>query len=459
MWSSSSEAEKSLIACVMLDSEASAYACSRMVPGDFADDLNAEIFRRALALYNAGRPVDLVTLSQEPTTSGGPEFPVEVTMRLTEASRFLPSTANFKTYADIVLEKSSRRKLYLAAKATMDAVQDEARDITQTQGRAVDAMLGANRVKDDGEQTDAASVLLATVRYAQERDGAGDANLTGVADIDRVMGGLHPGELTILAAQTGNGKSVLGWQIAEKFAERGQRVEFISNEMSQEQIGARWMARLGVSTSRMRSGTMTEADWEGVNKALKLFSGYPVNMHTTITRPSEIRTLVQDRMRTGGLGLVVVDYMQLLTPNRGSTPNRVADITQISRDLKLITTEFRVPLLVLSQLSRSPEKRATRMPILSDLRDSGAIEQDADNVLFLMKPKKAEDAMACDREEYEQIRRDGNELTYCTLSKHRNGPLMECKLLFSPKTVSLYSMTYDFTPVEDAQTEWEGETA
>lgn len=454
MWSSP-EAEKSLIACVMLDPECAAYACQRIVPEDFSEPLHEGIFRVALGLYSAGRAIDLVTLTENAGKASAD--PVTVITALSEMARMLPTTAHYKTYADIVQEKSMRRKLAKVAQATMTAAKDDAREITKSRDQAMDALYNIRRFEDGEERTDASSIMLAGMRYAQQRASAGDSNLTGIADIDNVMGGLHPGEMTVLAARPGEGKSTLAWQIGEKFAERGQRVVFVSCEMSKEQIATRWWAMHGVSSERVRAGTMTERDWELATEASDMLSKYPVHTHTASRKPADIRTAIQGHMRAGGIGLVIVDYLQLLIPNR-DTKAQTTNITQISRDLKLLTTEFSIPLLVLSQLSRAPVLRGNKMPVLSDLRDSGAIEQDADNVLFLMMPKKAEDAMPGDSEEYEQARSGGNYLTYCTLAKHRNGPLTESRLLFNPKSLRMYSLAHDFTPIDDTQVGWEGET-
>lgn len=435
----------------MLEPEAASNACRLLCPADFTYEYNALIFKAMQRLYGMGKEIDLVTVTDAAyelkimDTVGGIPY-------LTELSRYVPSTVNHMSYVRIMQEKSARRKVDKVREGLTAAVQDESRDITEIREKAISRLTSITLGDEDKEDTSSGAVILATVEDLERRSKYNGANQTGIADIDNAMGGLHPGELTLLAARPSAGKSALGWQIADHFAMRGQRVMFVSCEMTHEQLGIRWAAMHSrANMEHMRLGKMTDADWEEVAAAMPIIERLPMDTHTQLRKPMDIKKAIEERMRAGGLGIVVVDYLQLLEPDMSVRGNRVAEVSQISRTLKLMTTEFNIPILALSQLSRAPEGRSNKMPVLSDLRDSGALEQDANNVIFLMAPRGPEDVPGADKADYEAVKARGDSLTYCSIAKQRNGPLAEFRLLFEPRKMRMRSLIYDIIPQEYRQ--------
>ncbi len=439
MWGQAVEAELSVIGAALQDASV-VQAVLGLTPEAFTDPGLQVIFKAIRRLNDSGIPVDLTTISHElRALASGEAHHSALLVQCVSAMQQTPTTGNTPHYVGIVKELSARRQLFKLCDGIKEAATREDCDLNQVLAKAMGRLWELNPSANE-EKTSAQAVTLSGYEYAQRMaEGDGRAGMTGIPEIDRDMGGLHRGELTILAARPGVGKTTLAQQITDSFAKRGQRVLFVSCEMSHEQLAVRWFARYGVSPGHIRHGTMTDSDWAKLSDALPEMSKRPINVHTRLRTPGEIGAWIQRYKKAGGLGLVVIDYLQLLRSGR-RTQNANGEVAEISRQLKELTIAHHIPILCLSQLSREAARRKQCFHVLTDLRDSGAIEQDADNVLFLARPEEESQLPRLDREDFLRSLEEGNRLIYLQIEKQRQGPTGRHKMVLRPKDMQLYSL-------------------
>lgn len=412
-------------------------------------------FRNVIAsLYADGQVVDLVTVDARAGVlkPGIMETP-DATKFLVSLTQYTPTTANVRAYAAIVMEKSARRKLAKLGEWIARRAQDEAITVDKNV-KAGHEYLSRIMTFSDQEDDSAGAVARAGYQYAAMRGDRDDKeNTTGIAELDNATGGFHAGEVTILAAATGAGKSTLAWQIADTFTSRGQRVLYISLEMPKDQLGVRWFAQYGTDIQMIRRGKLTADDWERMAKLIPEFAERPLHVRTTLFTPREIEEYIKELKSKGGLALVVIDYLQLLQSGK-RTQNNTAEVTEISHAVKRMALRQNVPMLVLAQLNREIYKRDIQMPKLSDLRESGAIEQDADNIWFIFTPDSPEKVYSSDIKTYGDLAKYGNMLTYLEIAKQRQDFKGRLKLCFRPETLKTYSLTDGLVPVTDHSDPW-----
>ncbi len=446
-WSQSTEAERYVLACALLNGEIAADVCEKLTGDDFTTSTSKTIFETIAQLNSAGRIVDFVTVSD--ALNGNSMYsPNDWLDILVDLSRSVPATANYTAYVAIVQAKSRRRQLNKIGKALMRGAQDEGREPDDIAGAAIAECLRMTSAGDTTNVRSSEEVLIAAWEYLELLATPGFTSKSGIAGLDALMGGLRKGELTIIAARPAVGKSALAWQIAENFARRGQRTLFISLEMSNEQLGQRMMAREGADIKRGLAGKFGEDDWAKVGDIMQRKSRLPILSGQRLYSPQEIEKAAKEFKSAGGLALLIIDYLQLMHP-AGRFNNREQEVSSLSRAVKRMALDLDIPVLCLSQLNRAVETRAVKMPQLSDLRDSGAIEQDADNVLFLHRPIKPEDVSAADREELQEILKTGSQLIIANLAKHRNGPVGSFKLIFEPPRVRFTDLAEGFHMIND----------
>ncbi len=428
------DAEKSLLGAVLIDEEVLADVSDKLAADDFYDKRHATIFGAMLRLYEHHKPVDLLTLSdqlknkQQLETVGGSSY-------LTELTNYVPTAAHSEAYAAIIRQAAVRRRLIKASTDIAELGYDEDKNVNELLERA-EAELFA--VSDTSLQQDLVSleqILTESFDRIEElhRDkGELRGVRTGYRGLDNMTAGLQKSDLLVLAARPAMGKSTFAINLAYNIAsQQKQAVLIFSLEMSREQLVDRMLADAsGVEAWNIRTGNLSDDDFSKLSEAMGEMAEAPIYIDDTPgLSVLEMRTKARREAHNHPLGLIVVDYLQLMQSARhNGSDNRVQEVSEISRGLKLIARELNVPVLALSQLSRSVENRNPQIPQLADLRESGSIEQDADLVMFLY------------REDYYNPDTENQHITDLILAKHRNGPTGRLQLYFHPERLRFMSI-------------------
>jgi replicative DNA helicase len=417
------DAEESVLGAMMLSPGAIGAVSEVMSPSDFYRESHAKIYRAALTLYGRGEPVDAITLVDELDQRGELED-AGGKVRIHELAALVPAAANASHYARIVREMATLRGLIRAGQEIARLGMERPGETAELVDRAEQVVfdLAQARVSQDFshiEELLKASFERITLLYEQGADVTGVPS--GFRAIDQLTSGFQQGNLVILAARPGMGKSGLALCMAANLAVRAETpVALFTPEMSKSEITQRLMcSEAKVESQRLRNGKLAPDDWPRLTAACDRLSKAPIYVDDTgsITM-MEIRSKARRlKMREPGLGLIIVDYLQLMTSG-ASVENRVQEVSAISRQLKVLARDLEVPILALSQLSRAVESRHDKRPILSDLRESGSLEQDADLVFFIY------------RDDYYDTESDQQGLAEVHLAKHRNGPTDTVKLSF-----------------------------
>ncbi|MEF9972763.1 MAG: replicative DNA helicase [Clostridia bacterium] len=409
------DAEKSVLGAMMISNEAVLLANEMLAPDDFYDPAHREIFDAMTYLAGQSRPVDLVTVDEELTRRGKLDG-VGGIDALIELSRFVPSAANVSAYIRIVDEKSTLRKLIGAA--------GEISQMSFTGDKEAEEILAASEkliyditMRKGGEMLKPIQPILIDTyemidRLVQNK-GKIEGVPTGYHELDDLLTGLHGGELVLLAARPSMGKTSLGMNIIENAAIRyGKKAAIFSLEMPGEQLAMRMMCtEARVNMQNVRKGILQDDEWLRLCESMSVIGQASIHIDATsgITVP-EIRSKARRLQMEEGLDVIMIDYLQLMSGS-GKFGSRQEEVSSISRALKGLAQELGVPVLALSQLSRAPSGRSNHRPILSDIRDSGAIEQDADVVMFIH------------REDYYDKDTELKNVAEIIIAKQRNGAL------------------------------------
>ena len=415
------DAERSVLGCMMQDREAASAAFEVLVADDFYQPANREIFDAMHTLNTQGMPVDLVTVDDELSRRGTLEG-VGGTNYLIELSQFVPSTVNAKAYVQIVDEKSTLRRMIKATGDISQACYAQTEQVSDILGAAEKSIFDIIMRRNEGSTLKhIADVLPDTylrIEQLAELKGSIDGVPMGFVDLDNLLTGLHGGELIIVGARPSMGKSAFGLNITGYAGmHAGRSVAYFSLEMPNDQLAMRLLCSdARVDMQAVRHGSLRDEDWVSLASTLGPLAASKIYMDDTsgIT-PSQLRSRCRRLKMERGLDLVVVDYLQLMNAD-GRVENRQNEVSEISRNLKSIAKELNVPVVALAQLSRAGAQRSDKRPILSDLRDSGAIEQDADVIMFLH------------REEYYDPNTEDKNIAEVIVAKQRNGPLGTVKL-------------------------------
>jgi len=418
------EAEESVLGAMMLSPGAIGAVSEVLDAGDFYRESHARIYRAALALYAKGEPVDAITLVDELeersdlVDAGG-------RTRIHELAALVPASANAGHYARIVREMATLRGLIRAGGEISGLGWERPGETTDLVDRAEQIVFDLSQSRVTSEFSHIEELLKDSFERITALYEAG-AEVTGTPsgfrDLDRLTSGFQPGNLIIVAARPSMGKSGLGLCMAANLAMRAEvPVAVFTLEMSKSEVTQRLMcSEAKVESQRLRTGKLAADDWPRLTAACDRLAKAPIYVDDTgsITM-MEIRSKARRlKSREPGLGLIVVDYLQLMTSG-ASVENRVQEVSQISRQLKVLARDLDVPILAMSQLSRAVEQRHDKRPILSDLRESGSIEQDADLVMFIYRD-----------EYYNPEETDQQGIAEVHLAKHRNGPTDTVKLSF-----------------------------
>jgi replicative DNA helicase len=417
------EAERSVLGAMLLSAEAMADVVEILDAEDFYRSAHGKIYSAVRALFGHGEPVDVIT-AVDALRRAGLLDEVGGALYLRDLVDEVPTPASAPHYARIVADAALRRRLIGAAADIMDvayAGSDEADAIADTAEQRIYDVARREDTEDAAAIGDLVNDAMSELEAIQNRESAYTGLATGFRDLDDLTSGLQPGNLVIIAARPGIGKSSLAMNIARNVAVQHEPVAMFSLEMSRYEIGMRLLcAEARVPWDRIRNKRVGPDDWTRVVSAGETLHDAPLSIvDAGNVNIVDIRAKAR-RLKTGreGLSLIIVDYLQLMTgPLTRRQDNRQQEVADISRSLKLLAKELKVPILALSQLNRNPEARADKRPQLSDLRESGSLEQDSDVVMFIHR----DDADPEKKREAELI-----------IAKHRNGPTGSIRLSFEP---------------------------
>lgn len=429
------DAEASLLGALLIDTDAIVKIADVISTNDFYDERHALIYEAIKMLYDMHRPVDVLTLSDELSNKGNLDK-AGGSKYLTELTNFVPTASHVTQYADIVATKAMRRRLIKASQDITTFGYDEGKDLQELIENAESRLFEVSQQHVKQDIISIEQILTDSFDRLDElhKDkGTIRGVPTGYKDLDNILAGLQRSDLFILAARPSMGKTAMVLNLAHNVAVKaGQAVLMFSLEMSKEQLVDRILAKeSGVNAWALRTGNLTDTDFEKIGQAMGTLSEAQIFIDDTpgIT-VSDMRTKARREAHQRPIGLIIVDYLQLMSGGAkfGGDGNRVQEISEISRGLKGIARELNVPLIALSQLSRSVESRHPQIPQLADLRESGSIEQDADVVAFLY------------REEYYNPETERKNIMDVLIKKHRNGPTGNVELYFDRERQQISSL-------------------
>ena len=434
-------AEKSLLGALML-SDASFPDCLESVKyKDFYEERHGKIYHAMTSLYQHHSPIDLLTVTAELRKSkdlrsvGGAAY-------LTELTNYVPTATHAKAYAELVASAAVRRRLIAAGTQISESGYEEGREIGELLGAAEKALF---EVSDQTTKTEyvALESLLADafdrMEELHKNKGALRGLKTGFRDLDKLTAGLQKGDLIIIGARPAMGKTTFAENLAYNAATiNGRGVLFFSMEMSNQEIIDRMISDVsGVDNWKIRTGNVTDEDYGKIGDALEEMDSVPLYLDDSSSLTIlELRNRARRAAHDHDIGLIVVDYLQLLSGSDvyRQTGNRVQEVSEISRGLKQLARELEIPVVALAQLSRNVTGRDDPRPVLSDLRESGSIEQDADLVMFLHRI----DYYHMNEPDYQKTN-----ITELIIGKHRHGPVGKIELYFHPELLRFMSLDKD----------------
>jgi len=426
-------AEQSVLGAVLLDKDALIDVAEFLRPSFFYKEAHAVIFSAMLTLFEKHEPVDVVTLTAEIkklgklTQVGGATY-------LSELLNVVPTAAHAEKYGRMIQDNYTKRQLITsAAKITEQAFKDEgeARSILDTAEQEIFAISQLHTRRDFVAIKEALAASFDRLDELHKKAGGLRGVPTGFADLDHKLAGMQESNLLILAARPGTGKTAFILNLSQHIsASEKMPVGIFSLEMSKEELVDRLLvAQADIDAWRLKTGKLSDDDFAKLSEAMGQLAEAPLFIDDTPgLNIMEMRTKARRLQMEHEVKLIVVDYLQLVNPGK-KFEGRVQEVSYVSQNLKNIARELKVPVIAVSQLSRAVEARGTKEPQLSDLRESGAIEQDADVVMFLYRPDQAEGE-----------KWSSNMLTKLLIAKHRNGPLGEIDLMFRGDRVRFYGM-------------------
>lgn len=439
------EAEQSLLGAMMLSADAIAEATEIVDPEDFYRMAHKYIYQAVINLYAEGEPADAITVAEQlmmmnklEDVGGKPYLHTLISS--------VPTPGNAKYYAEIVERNSVLRSLISAANDIAQIAFSSPEDLRDAIDEAESKIFNVAK-SSTTERFAHISSLAKKVMQEAELIASNDKHIaglpTGFIDLDKITGGLHPSDLIIVAGRPAMGKTSFALNLAFNIGLSNTPVAIFSLEMSKEQLAQRMLcSEARVDAWKLRNGKLNEQEWHDLSFAVSRLSEAPIFIDDTANlNPMELRTKARRLAAKNKLGLIIVDYLQLMHGYKKSD-SREQEVSQISRSLKTLAREVNVPIIAVSQLSRAVEKREQKRPMLSDLRESGAIEQDADMVVFIFRE---------DDEEHEDAD-DLNKLTAnvgIDIAKHRNGPTGKISLIFQKKYVRFQEISTKFTPPDN----------
>ncbi|MFB7138430.1 MULTISPECIES: replicative DNA helicase [unclassified Bacillus (in: firmicutes)] len=417
------EAEQAVLGAILLDSEALISTSERLLPDDFYRAAHQRLFEAMLKIASRNEPLDVITLTSELANQGVLEEVGGVSY-LNDLLASVPTASNVEYYAKSVEEKSTLRKLIRTATnivtesyapdVPVDVVLNEAeKSILQVSQRT--SVSGFQSIKD------VVFTTFSKIETLFNQRGETTGVPTGFTDLDRMTAGFQPNDLIIVAARPSVGKTAFALNIAQNVATKtDENVAIFSLEMGSDQLVMRMLCAEGnINAQALRTGNLEQEDWNKLTMAASSLAGTGIYIDDTPgIRVNDIRAKCRRLKQEHGLGMILIDYLQLIQGNGKSGENRQQEVSEISRSLKGLARELKVPLIALSQLSRSVESRQDKRPMMSDIRESGSIEQDADIVAFLY------------RDDYYDKESENKNIIEIIIAKQRNGPVGTVSLAF-----------------------------
>ena len=439
------EAERAVLGGIMLKNEAWDLVAGLIIESDFYNLEHQLIYKTIKELQDAGKPVDVITVQEVIETSGKLSQLINVGGKsyVTQLARETPSVANIESYAEIIKQRSNLRKLILIADEISDVAKvsdSSASDmvIDEAEEKILGLRDDVNRSTGPKIISDLLGPVYTSIQEAQDSGSSLVGVSSGFTELDEITLGLQKQDLIIVAGRPSMGKTAFAFNIAENVARKTDTTVLVfSMEMSSEQVIRRFISSISkINLQRLMRGDLKADDWEGIDKALSILMSKKILLDDTAAlTPTELRARARRVHRESkDLSLIVVDYLQLMQV-AGSQNNRVAEISEISRSLKALAKELDVPVIALSQLNRAVESRPNKRPILADLRDSGAIEQDADVIAFLYR-----------HEYYDPTDIDSKGKAEVNIAKQRNGPTKATYLAFRNETARFENLSRNQQP-------------
>ncbi len=423
------EAEQSVLGAILIDKDAINLASEILQPTDFYNSQHGVIFDAMLSLYEVRQPIDLITLSSE--LKKKKDGDAVQSSYLTDLVNTVPTAANVSHYALLIKEASTKRRLIHLSSEITELCFDEEKELREVIESAESGVFSISQGNVVRGFMPVKQALAASFDRIDElhKSGAGLRGVrTGFGDLDNMLSGMQASNLLILAARPGTGKTAMAMNIAMHVAVQDKKpIGIFSLEMSQEELVDRLLVgQADVDAWRLKTGKLTEGDFTKLSEAMGVLADAPIFIDDTpgITL-SEMRTKARRLQLEHGIGLLIVDYLQLVNPGK-RVESRVQEVSLVSQALKNLARELKIPVIALSQLSRAVEHRGDSKPQLADLRESGAIEQDADVVMFLYRadPEASGPTIPVNM----------------LIAKHRNGPIGEVNLLFRGDRIRFFNI-------------------
>lgn len=425
------KAEKSVLALIASDPKASDYI-PQLVSEDFYDEVHRQIFSAMQTLYADNQQIDLLTISEASKRLYGSEREAVLTDSLLKIISEYQFGASWMAKGHVEILKSTamrRRMLEIIDKSRADLL-DESNDTAVVIDTTRQALRDIVITKHSWKSM--VDVLLATYEALERRSKGEEPSMpSGISCLDYTTTGFHKGELTILGARPGIGKSAIGAHMALSTAAQGYKVAILSREMTDVQYGTRIIARgTELDTNKLRTGNLAEDDWAAITDSLSLYSNLNISFMFSTRFIEDLRMEVQKKVDANDLDMLVVDYVQLMQSKQKFDKDYLR-IAYVSKMLKDMTTDYNIAILALAQVGRSSDGT---MPTLSELRGSGDLEQDADNVLFMHRPKDSSDKYVrpADRELFERLKENGMQYIAIDIAKQRQGQIGTVPVIFNP---------------------------
>ena len=420
------EAEQSVIGSMLMDREAIIAASEIVTASDFYQTQYGIMFETMVELFNEGKPVDLITLQDRLKEK---DVPPEVSSLdfVRDIITTVPTSANVRSYANIVREKAVLRKLIHVNETIANTCYAGKEPLDQILATTEKTIFDLLQSRGGGEFVPIRQValnVLEKIEVASKSQGSVTGIPTGFIDLDYKTSGMQPSDLVLIAARPSMGKTAFVLNLVDHVAVRkGLPCMVFSLEMSKEQLVNRMLAmESNVDAQKLRNGNLTDSDWDAVVEGIGVIGNSNLIIDDTPgISITELRSKCRKMKLEHGLSMIIIDYLKLMSGSGKSSDNRQQEISEISRSLKALAREMNAPVLALSQLSRACETRTDHRPMLSDLRESGAIEQDADVVMFLY------------RDDYYNKDTDTPNIAEVIIAKQRNGPIGTVNLLWQPE--------------------------
>ena len=417
------EAEQAVLGAIFLEPSSLTVTSEVLIPEDFYRSSHQKIYNVMLKLSDLGKAVDLITVTEELAASKNLEEVGGVSY-LSELAGSVPTAANVEYYVRIVEEKSLLRRLIRTATNIAQEGYSREDEVENLLGEAEKTIMEVAQRKNAGAFQNIKDVLVRTydnIEVLTNRKGDVTGIPTGFAELDRMTAGFQRNDLIIVAARPSVGKTAFALNIAQNVATKtDENVAIFSLEMGAEQLVMRMLCAEGnINAQNLRTGSLTDEDWRKLTMAMGSLSNAGIYIDDTPgVRIGEIRSKCRRLKQEQGLGMILIDYLQLIQGNGRSGENRQQEVSEISRSLKALARELQVPVIALSQLSRGVEQRQDKRPMMSDIRESGSIEQDADIVAFLY------------RDDYYDKESENKNIIEIIIAKQRNGPVGTVSLAF-----------------------------